>query len=117
MARSSVPRIWCSVPTLPPSAISASATARAKNGDADVLEGSSDRRMGLVDGDADRQHPIETLQHGIGDRAGSGLHQAVPLGAERLAGGIDHLIVADGVGELVGARGPRQVDVEDEVEL
>ena len=40
-------------PTLPPSAISASAMALAEDRDADVVEGGGDRRVRLVDGDAD----------------------------------------------------------------
>ena len=73
--------------------------------------------MRLVDGDADGGDLLETVEHGIGDRAGGGLHQAIALGAERLAGDIDHLVVADGVGELVGAGGLRQIEIEHEIEL
>ena len=53
----------------------------------------------------------------VRDRAGRGLHQPVAPGAERLARDVDHLVVADRVGELVGARGFRQVDVEHKIEL
>src|SRR5215213_2401286 len=107
MARSSVARTRFSSPTLPPSAISASAisliAAAAQDRNPDVVEGGGDRGVRLVDGDADGGDLRETGEHGLGNGAGGGLHQAITPGPERLARNIDHLIVADGVGELVGA--------------
>ena len=82
-----------------------SIAAAAEDRNADIVEGGGDRGVRLVDGDADGGDLLETVEHGLGDGAGGGLHQAIALGAERLARDIDHLIVADGVGELVGARG------------
>src|SRR6187455_2071131 len=121
MARSSVARTRFSSPTLPPSAISASAmfsiAAAAEDRNPDIVEGGGDRGVWLVDGDADGGDLLETGEHGLGDGAGGGLHQAIALCPERLARNIDHLIVADSVGELVGARGLRQIDVEHEIEV
>src|SRR5689334_16231357 len=114
MARSRVSRTF---PTLPPSAISASAMALAEDRDADVVEGGCDRGVRLVNGDADGRDLSEAVEHGIGDSAGGGFYQAVALGAERLARGIDHLVVTDGVGELVGVGCLREIDVQHEVEL
>src|SRR4051812_17614807 len=112
MARSKVSRTWASSPTLPPSAISASAMTLAENGHADAFEGCGDRGMRLVDGDPDGGDLLETIEHRFGNGAGGRLHQAIALGPEGFACDIDHLVVADGVGELVGARGLGQVDVE-----
>src|SRR5436190_8454973 len=114
MARSRVSRTF---PTLPPSAISASAMTLTEDRDADVFESSGDRGVRLVDGDADGRDLSEAIEHGIGDGASGGFHQAVAFGAERLARRIDHLVVADGVGELVGAGGLREIEIEHEIEL
>src|SRR5260221_7842475 len=117
MARASVSRVS---PTLPPSAISASgialALALAVDRDADVVEGRGDRRMRLVDRDADRGHLLKAAEQCIGDGAGRGLYQPVALGAKRLARDRHHLVVADRIGELVAARCLGQVDVEHEIE-
>src|SRR4051812_44702221 len=102
MARSSVS---LTSPTLPPSAISASAIALsfalslalAPDRDADIVEGRGDRGVRLVDRDADRRHLAETFEHRIGHRAGRGLDQPVTLGAEGFARHHHHLIVAHGV--------------------
>src|SRR4029079_14150139 len=114
MARSRVSRTF---PTLPPSAISASAMTLAKDRDADVFESGGDRGVRLVDGDADRRDLSEAVEHGIGDGARGGFDQAVALGAERLARGIDHLVVSDGVSELVGVGGMREIEIKHEIEL
>ncbi len=53
----------------------------------------------------------------IGDCAGRGLDQPIALGAERPARDLDDLVVADRVGQLVGMRGGREIDVKDEIEL
>ena len=69
-----------SPPTLPPSAISASAMTLAEDRDADVVEGGGDRGVRLVDGDADGGDLLETVEHRFGDGAGGGLHQPITLG-------------------------------------
>src|ERR1051326_7856807 len=86
MARSRVSR---TCPTLPPSAISASAMALAEDRNADIFEGSGDRGVRFVNSDPDRRHLSETFEHGIGNSTGGGFNQAVTLGAERLARDID----------------------------
>src|SRR5205823_3565409 len=67
MARSRVSRTF---PTLPPSAISASAMTLAEDRDADVFEGSGDRGVRLMDDDADGRDLSEAVEHGVGDGAG-----------------------------------------------
>src|SRR5665213_3560887 len=116
MARSSVSRTRSSPPTLPPSASTASGMTLAENGNADIVEGGGDRGMRLVDGDADRGDLVEGRQDRIGNGAGCGLDQTVALGAKRLGGDVHDLVVADRVGELVGARGLLEIDIEDEIE-
>ena len=59
----------------------------------------------------------EAVEDGVGDRAGGGFDQAVAPAAERPARHVDDLVVADGMRELVRARGLREVDIEREVEL
>src|SRR5882672_4665447 len=114
IARASVAR---TSPTLLPSASSASAMAGARDGDADVRECGGDRRMRLVNRYPHRRHFCKAREDRIGDRAGGGLDQPIALGAERPARDLDDLVVADRVGELVGVRSGRKIDVEDEIEL
>src|SRR6266545_2386457 len=114
IARASVSR---ASPRLPPSASSASAMARSRDGDADVVEGRRHRRVWLVHRHLHRRDLGEGVEHGVGDRAGGGLHQPVALRTEHAARHLDHLVVADRVHELVRVRGGREVDVEHEIEL
>src|SRR6266700_2615298 len=114
IARASVAR---TSPRLPPSASSASAMAGARDGDTDVAECGGDRRMRLVNGHPHRCHFGKAREDRIGDRAGRGLDQPIALGAERPARDFDDLVVADRVGELVGMRGGRKINVKDEIEL
>src|SRR5215510_9238667 len=114
IARASVVR---TSPRLPPSASSASAMARARDGDTDVRECGGDRRMRLVNGHPHRRHFCKAFEDRIGNRTGRGLDQPIALGAERPARELDDLVVADRVGELVGARSGREINVEDEIEL
>src|ERR1044072_1423612 len=120
MVRSSAARTRFSSPTLPASAISAAAisliAAAAQDRNPDVVEGGGDRGVRLVDGDADGGDLRETGEHGLGNGAGGGLHQTVAFGNEGFARDIDDLIVAYGVGELVGTRSLRQIDVEHQIE-
>src|ERR1700734_987586 len=90
IARSKVAR---TSPTLPPSAMNASAKvsapatllvailvtllARALDDDADIVEGGGDRGVRLVHGDANALHLGVMLQHRLGDRAGGGFHKPV----------------------------------------
>src|SRR5262249_32464149 len=80
-------------------------------------EGRRDRRMRLVHCHAHGRHPGEAFEDRIGHRAGGGLHQPVAALAERAAGEIDHLVIADRVHELVRLRCGGKVDLEYEVEL
>src|SRR5215472_8021346 len=111
MARSSVSR---TSPILPPSATSASAMvlAVAYDGDPDAGKSRRDRGMRLVHGDPHPQNLREPLEDGFGDRAGRGLDQPTPTGAERLARDLNDLVIAHGVRELVGARSRGEIDVE-----
>src|SRR5580704_7393957 len=78
-------------PTLPPSAMNASAKAsapaallaRALDDDADIVEGSGDRRVRLVHGDANAAHLGVARQHRLGDGAGGRLDQSIAARAER----------------------------------
>src|SRR4051812_29001000 len=88
----------------------------AEDRDADVVEGRGDRRMRLVHGNPDSCDLAELVQHGLGNGSGRGLDQPIALSAERLARHQDHLIVADRVGKLVGARRLSEVDVERQIE-
>src|SRR5882757_4260396 len=97
-ARSRVAR---ASPTLPPSAISASATALAPDGHADVVEDRRDRRMRLMDGDPHRGDAGKARKHLVGDRAGSGLDQAVAPGREGTRDGLDDARIGDRVDHLV----------------
>src|SRR6266700_2617374 len=114
IARASVAR---ASPRLPPSASSASAMAGARDGDTDVAECGSDRRMRLVNGHSHPRHFGEARKDRIGDCASRGLDQPIALGTERPARDLDDLVVADRVGQLVGMRGGREIDVKDEIEL
>src|SRR5580692_7768768 len=88
IARSKVAR---TSPTLPPSAMNASANvsapaalwSRALDDDADVVEGRGDRGMWLVHGDANAAHLRVVSQHRLGDGAGGGLDEAIAARAER----------------------------------
>src|SRR6516165_9989642 len=91
--------------------------AVADDGDPDAGKSRRDRGMRLVHGDPHPQDLREPLEDGFGDRAGRGLDQPTPTGAERLARDLDHLVIAHGVRELVGARSRGEVDVEHDVEL
>src|SRR5688500_12487551 len=107
MARSSVARTF---PTLPPSAISASAMTRALDRYADVLEGGGDWRVRLVHGHAHGGNLRKAREHGVSDGARCRFHQSIPAGAECLARDRHHLVVAHGVRKLVRVRGAGQVD-------
>src|SRR6202451_1058986 len=77
-------------PTLPPSAMNASAKAsapaallpRALDDDADVVEGRGDRGVRFMHGDADAAHLGVALQHRLGDGAGGRFHQPRAARAE-----------------------------------
>src|SRR5262245_30775298 len=114
IARSSVSR---TSPILPPSASSASATARSLDRDAKIGEGGSDRRMRLVHRHPHRGHLGKALEHGFGHSAGSRLDQPIAARAEHLARKLDHLIVADRVDELVRAGSGGEIDIELKIEL
>src|SRR6516165_2258598 len=76
--------------------------AVADDGDPDAGKGRRDRGMRLVHGDPHPQDLREPVEDGFGDRAGRGLDQPTPTGAERLARDLDHLVIAHGVRELEG---------------
>src|SRR5262245_64292581 len=92
IARVSVSRAW---PTLPPSARNASAMTRARDGDADVVEGCGDRRMRLVHRHLHRHDLGKRIEHGVSNRAGGGFNEPMALCAERAARHLDHLVVAE----------------------
>ena len=69
--------------------------------------------MRLVNGDPHRCHFGKARQDRIGNRTGGGLDQPIALGAESPARDLDDLVIADRVGELVGMRGGREINVED----
>src|SRR3984957_11971333 len=106
MAASKVAR---TSPTLPPSAMNASAKVsapatllvailpRAFDDDADIVEGGGDRGVRLVHGDADAPHLGIMLQHRLGDRTGGGFHEPIAARAERLARRLRHQVVGDSV--------------------
>src|ERR1700722_4445185 len=112
-------------PTLPPSAMNPSAKvsapaalwSRALDDDADVVEGRGDRGMRLVHGDANAAHLRGGFQHRLGDGAGGGLDQAIAARAERFRRRLHHLVIGDGVLELVGVRGFGQIDIQYQIEL
>src|SRR5262249_33169646 len=85
--------------------------AVAYDGAPDAGKGRRDRGMRLVHGDPHPQDLREPLEDGFGDRAGRGLDQPTPTGAERLARDLDDLVIAHGVRELVGARSRGEIDV------
>src|SRR5580700_5121184 len=122
MAASKVAR---TSPTLPPSAMNASAKVlalaailpRALDDDADVVEGRGDRGVRLVHGDANAADLGVVLQHSLGDGAGGGLDEAIAARAERFRRRLHHLVVGHGVLEHVGARGFGEVDIEHQIEL
>ena len=62
-------------------------------------------------------HRAESREHGVGDRAGGGLDQPVAFCAQKASlAHLDHLVVGDRVGELVGRAAAREIDVEHEIE-
>src|SRR5215471_13004798 len=69
--------------------VSALVLAVAYDGDPDAGKGRRDRGMRLVHGDPHPQNLREPLEDGFGDRAGRGLDQPTPTGAERLARDLD----------------------------
>src|SRR2546430_17616866 len=88
-------------PTLPPSAISASAMRglpRARQHHADVVEDRSDRRVRLVNGDLDGSDARKRRQYGVRHGAGGALQQLVVGVLERRGGGCVHA----GIGNRVG---------------
>src|SRR5689334_14946205 len=99
MARSSVSR---TSPRLPPNATNASATV-AHDDDPHIGEGSRDRRMRLVHRHLHAGDLWKPAEHGFGDLTRGGLDQSMPTGAEGRSREIDHLVVPDGIRELVGA--------------
>src|SRR5580704_1565626 len=111
-------------PTLPPSAMNASAKAsapaallpRALDDDADVVEGGGDRGVRLVHGNANAADLGVALQHGLGDGAGGGFDQPIAARAECLRRRLHHLVVGDGVLEHVAARGFGEIDIEHQIE-
>src|SRR3984957_15418676 len=115
-------------PTLPPSASSASvktaarktstmlAVARAFDRHADVIEGGGDRGVRLVHGNANAGNLRTALKYRLGNGAGRGFDQPVTAGAKRLARGLRHHVVGDGVFQLVGARRDRKIDIKDKIE-
>src|SRR3984957_16923768 len=114
IARSKVAR---TSPILPPSAMNASAKvsapaalrSRALDDDTDVVEGGGDRGMRLVHGDANAAHLGIVLKHRLGDGAGGSLDQPIAARAERFRRRLHHLVIGDGVLELVAARGFGQI--------
>src|ERR1700730_6292335 len=110
IARSKVAR---TSPILPPSAMNASAKvsapaalwSRALDDDADVVEGGGDRGVRLVHGDANAVHLRVVLQHRLGAGGGARLDQPIAARAERFRRRLHHLVIGDGVLELVGVRG------------
>src|SRR5262249_57736196 len=114
---------------LPPSATSASAMvlsalvvsalvlAVAYDGDPDAGKGRRDRGMRLVHGDPYPQNLREPLEDGFGDRAGRGLDQPTPAGAERPARGPNDLVITPGMRGPVRARNPGRVQGEHPVRL
>src|SRR5580700_7488819 len=122
MAASKVAR---TSPTLPPSAMNASAKVlalaailpRALDDDADVVEGRGDRGVRFVHGDANAVHLGVMLQHRLGDGAGCRLDQPIAARAERFRCRLHHLVVGDGVLEHIAARGFGEIDVEHQIEL
>src|SRR5580692_12539915 len=96
-------------PTLPPSAMNASAKALtpaalsialspgALDDDTDVVEGGGDRGVRLVHGDANAPDLRVMLQHRLGDGAGGCLHQPITARAERVRRRLHHLVVGHGV--------------------
>src|SRR5215831_1941030 len=112
-ARSSVAR---ASPTLPPSAINASAMARAQDGDADVAEDRGDRCMRLVHGDAHRGDARKARQDLVRDRAGRSLDQPKALRREGAGRRLDDARVGDGVDELVAHRCLTEIEHKLEVD-
>src|SRR5262245_43648020 len=116
IARSSVVR---TSPTLPPKAMRASgilALPGSRDRNADIRKGCGNRRMGLVNGHGHGGHLCETFEHGGCNRARGRLDEAITLRAKHLRGGFHHVIIAHRMGELVGVRSLRKVDVEREIE-
>src|ERR1700741_4703998 len=116
IARSKVAR---TSPTLPPSAMNASAKVlapaallpRALDDDADVVEGGGDRSVRLVHGDANAPDLRVMVQHRLGAGAGGASHQPIAARAERVRRRLHHLVVGDGVLEHVAARGFGKRDI------
>src|ERR1700758_807670 len=120
MARSRVAR---TSPTLPPSAINASAKASAMfaiaaafDGDADIGESRRYRRVRLVHGNAYGAQRRKTLQQCLGARASGGFNQPVAPRAERLARRLHDHVVRNSIVQLVGTRGGGKIDIENEIE-
>src|SRR6266567_5027144 len=107
-------------PTLPPKPRSVSGMTSALPGalerDADIPKGCRNWRVRLVDRDPHGRHLREAFEHRVRNGAGSRLDQPVALCAKNLCRRIHNLIIADRMGELVGARRLAEVDVEDEIE-
>src|SRR5205823_10501098 len=80
-------------------------------------KGRGDRGVRLVDGHPHRGNLHEPLENGVGHDGGCGLDQSITLAAESAARRVDDLIVANRKGELVGAGGFRELDVENDIEL
>src|SRR5262245_6999601 len=73
--------------------------------------------MRLMYGDLHAQHLREPAEHGLGHFASRRPDQPMATGAERETRDVDDLVVAHGVGELVGTRRRAQVHVKHEIEL
>src|SRR3954470_25010921 len=107
-------------PTLPPSAISTSAMSGrlplADQHHADILEDRSNRRMWLVHGDLDRVDTCKRREYRVGHGAGGALQQLVIGVLERRRRGRHHAGIGYGVGQVIGARGLRQISGKFEVD-
>src|SRR6202522_515200 len=82
-------------PTLPPSAIRASAMRRwlpgARQDDADIVENRGDRRVRLVHGHLDGADARKRGQYGVGNGAGGALQQFIIGILEGRRRGRDHV--------------------------
>src|SRR6476646_6135932 len=107
-------------PTLPPSAISTSAISGrlplARQHHTDILKDCGNGRMRLVHGDLDRVDARKRREYRVGNGAGGALQQLVVGVLERRRRGRHHAGVGYGVGQMIGARGFRQIRGKFEID-
>src|SRR5277367_3976123 len=94
----------------------AAALAGARDDNADVVEGRSDRRMRLAHSDANAANLRIVGEHRLGDSASGSLDQPIAARTERFTRGLHQRLIRHRRLQLIGAGGFAEIDVENEIE-